>query len=75
MNGNKGYLLPVRFDLDFILFFLFQGDKGGSTTKLAVQICNIQNSNSADNTDLVAFFEGTDSEKICDSSSQNTPRS
>jgi len=27
---------------------------------LAVQICNIENANSADNTDLLAFFEGSD---------------
>ena len=28
-----------------------------------MQICNVVNSNSADNTDLVAFFEGTDSDE------------
>ncbi|XP_072040473.1 uncharacterized protein [Amphiura filiformis] len=39
------------------------GDKGGTSTKLAVQICNVKSPNSADNTDLIAFFEALDSDE------------
>lgn len=41
--------------------FYLQGDKGGSSTKLVFQVCNFKDGNFADNTDLVAIFNATDS--------------
>ncbi len=41
----------------------FQGDKGGSSTKLCIQIANLHNANSPETTDLLAFYEATDSDE------------
>ena len=45
------------------------GDKGGSTTKLVAQVCNLTNPNTATTTEILAMYEVVDTyendEKRC----------
>ena len=47
----------------FFCSIILQGDKGGTTTKLAFQFVNQNNSNSADATNILAMFEASDTYK------------
>lgn len=43
------------------MHFIFQGDKGGCSTKLAAQLVNVNKPNSATTTEILAMFEAVDS--------------
>jgi hypothetical protein len=53
--------IDFKGDFNNELWVKFGGDKGGTSTKLAVEIANVKNSNSAENTELIACYEATDS--------------
>ena len=41
-------------------YFVLQGDKGGSSTKLFAQISNEKNGHSSDGTNMLGMFDATD---------------